>query len=231
LQGTQLDFAELVFKRIDEWRIKTHDYIDWANELLEGGCNAPSIWELAVYRWDAYIDPDQVERLFQSCIRELGLVLPSDLHSALCAFSSSICEKMLRGEIQPQDCLIEMLEIAEDHNEPYIHWIWIDLARDLDLRENKDKDDIQFNGVLDLENFNDCVRKVAQQFVALCSISLPEKFPWVWRCQKCGAISDESTFTELKTCTCTQCKDIFSMKNMRFFEHRAALVDALAHQR
>lgn len=226
MQGRQLNFAELAFKRIDASWVKTHDYIDWANYLLEGGCDAPSIWELASCRWDVDVDSDQVERLFQSCIAELGLELPSDWHSALCAYSSSICEKMLQGNMLPWDCVQEMLAISDDHNEPYIHWIWIDLVDDLgEWRTNTER--IQFNGTLDLGNPEECIRIVAQQFLALCSMSLPEKFPWIWQCDKCEAISEKNTFTETRTCTCTNCGGVSAMKNLRFFEHRDALVKML----
>jgi len=220
-----LDFAELVLKRLGETWIRTDDYIDWANELLEGGCDAPSIWELAACCWDADPDPVQVERLFQSCIGELGLELPSDWYGALRAYSAGICEKMIRGKISPWDCACEMLTIADDHYEPYIHWIWIDLVDNLSPQRR-----IQFNGVLDLEDVDGCIRKVAQQFIILCSLSLPEKFPWVWRCEVCGAVSEVNTFTEIKTCTCVECGGVSTMKNMRFFEHRDALINMISQQ-
>lgn len=225
-----MDFAELAFRRIDDRWIKSDDYVDWANELLEGGCNAPSIWELAVYRWDVYIDPDQVERLFLSCLVELGLELPNDWYAALCAYSSSVCQKMLSGVTQPWDCVSEMWAIAEDHNEPYIHWMWIDLSRDLEPVERRGQGYICFNGTLDLKNPDDCIRKVAQQFINLCAMPLPDKFPWVWICQECGAISDKSTFTEISACTCSVCGAISGMRNMRFFEHREKFIKHSAMQ-
>lgn len=67
LQGSQLNFAELAFKRIDASWIKIHDYIEWANDLLEGGCDAPSIWELASCRWD--VDADL---RYPFCLRQTG---------------------------------------------------------------------------------------------------------------------------------------------------------------
>lgn len=219
-----MDFTELAFKRIDDSRLKAEVYVDWANELLEGGCNAPSIWELAVYRWDAYIDPDQVERLFLLCVTELGLELPSDWYVALCAYSSTLCERMLSGVTEPWDCLYAMLDLADDHNEPYIHWIWIDLYRDLVPMVQRDPDYIRFNGALNLKNPEDCIRKVAQQFIALCAMPLPDKFPWTWHCVECGEMSDKSTFTEIDACTCPTCGAISGMKNLRFSEHREEFI-------
>ena len=225
-----MDFEELAFKRIDASQIKTHDYIDWANDLLGDGCDAPSIWELSSCRWDVDVDPDQVERLFQSCLGELGLEMPSDWYRALCAYSSSICAKMLRGEMLPWDCVQEMLTISDDHNEPYIHCIWIDLVDDLE-ESRTTTERIHFNGALDLGDPEECIRIVAQQFLSLCSISLPDKFPWIWRCDKCEAISEENTFTETRTCTCTKCGGVSAMKNMRFFDHRDALIKKILNGR
>ena len=219
-----MDFTELAFRRVDDRWIKADDYVDWANELLEGGCGAPSIWELAVYRWDAHIDPDQVERLFLSCVVELGLDLSNDWYAALCTYSSSLCEKMLSGVTQPWDCMSEMLTIAEDHNEPYIHWIWIDLSNDLEPIERRRQGYIRFNDTLNLESPDECIRKVARQFITLCAMPLPDKFPWVWICRECDAISDKSTFTELSACKCPVCGAISGMKNLRFFEHREEFV-------
>lgn len=213
-----MDFAELVFRRFDESWIEPSDYIDWANALLEDGCEAPGIWELAFLRWHAYADPEEVERLFQACMSELGLELPGDWYDALCLYSSSICEKMLRGGISPSACLHEILTMADDHDPP-IHWIWIDLYDDLD-QQNMDTGRIRFNGKLDLDDPEECIRIVARQFIALCSISLPERFPCIWRCEICEETSEESTFDETKACDCPKCGSAAAMKNMRFFEHR-----------
>lgn len=218
-----MNFAELAFKRIDASWIKTQDYIDWANDLLESGCDASSIWDLAWCRWGVDVDPDQVERLFQSCIGELGLELPSDWYLALCAYSKYICERMLQGEISPWSCVQEMLTISDNHNEPYIHWIWIDLVDDLEARRTN-AERVQFDGTLDLRDPEECIRAVARQFVALCSMPLPEKFPWIWCCDICQAVSEEDTLTETRACTCTGCGGVSAMKNMRFFEHRDVLV-------
>lgn len=225
-----MDFAELSFKRIDGDSIKTQDYIDWANELLENGCDAPSIWDLAFLRWEDYVYSDQVERLFQSSIGELGLELPTDWYAALWAYSSRICENLPQGKISPWDCMHEMLTIADNYNEPYIHWIWVDLCDDLNQRAPASSS-IEFNSALNLEDPDLSIRTVVQQFLVLCCMSLPDKFPCVWRCETCEAIGEESTFTETKTCVCPSCGGASTMKNMRFFEHRDALVRTLLSSR
>ncbi len=223
-----MNFIELAFKRIDGTWIETVDYIDWANELLESGCDAPSIAELASCSWDASPDPQQVERIFQSCILELNLALPNDWYDALRSLTSHICQKMLCGLLEPWDCMQEMLALSDDHDTPYLMWIWIDLSRDLTPAHHRDPADTLFNGALDLVNEDDCIRMTAQQWVELCSTPLADKFPMVWWCEECASVSDQSTFTDLKTQFCASCVAISSMKNMRFFEHREILLEKAA---
>lgn len=218
-----MNFTELAFKRIDGSWITTADYIDWANALLQSGCDAPSIAELASCSWDAVPDHQQVERIFQSCLLELGLILPNDFYDALLGHASHICQEMLRGALDPWDCVREMLTLSDDHNEPYMLWIWIDLMRDMAPAQNRDPSNTVFNAALDLQNGDECIRRTAQQFIDFCRMPLPDKFPLVWWCVECEAICDDSTFTERKTCACTKCGAIAGMKNMRFFEHRGML--------
>lgn len=223
-----LNFVELAYKRSEALWITTRDYIDWADELLEGGSNAPSIAELSSCRWDGNPDAQQVERIFQSCLLELGLTLPNDWYDALLSYTSSLCEKVLSGTIAPWDFVREMLTLADDNNDPYMLWIWIDLGRDIPSAHPRDQGDILFNGALDLNNADDCIRKTAQQYIYLCTLPLATKFPFIWWCHVCDEISDEDTFTENKTFTCNKCGAISGMKNMRFFEHRDALVKKAA---
>ncbi|KQQ46414.1 hypothetical protein ASF61_18665 [Duganella sp. Leaf126] len=222
-----MNFLEPAFKRIDDSWIETHDYVDWANELLEGGCDAPSVWELASCCLDAEVDAVLVERLFQSCVTELGLELPHDWYDALRTYSSNICQKMLLGEMLPWDCVEKMLAIADDHQQPYIHWIWIDLARDLHAW-SAGTGAVFYNGTLGLDDPEECIRVVAKQFIAACALPLPHQYPLIWRCDICEATSAENNQSEARTCTCSRCGRSNSMKNMRFFEHRHALITKLA---
>ena len=218
-----MDFVEVVYRRLEERWIKTHDYVDWAAQLLDEGCEAPSVAELASCSLEAHPDAQQVERLFQSCMLELGLTLPLNWYDALLAYTSNMCKKILLGTLQPWVGVQEMLALSDDNNEPYILRIWIDLARDISDGNAKDSDHILFNNALRLDNPDECIRRTALQYVALCAIPLAHKFPLIWWCQKCEAVSDENTFTETKTHTCAKCGSASSMKNMRFFEHRDAL--------
>ncbi len=215
-----MEFTELAFRRLDDRPLKCRAYIDWAEQLLEEGSESSSVAQLASCSWEAEPDPNQVEQLFQSCLVELGLSVPADWYQALLAYTSSICQKFVQGTLDSWSCMTEMLELAEDNNDPYILWIWIDLASDLSRQHVIEDGDFVFNGSLDLENQDACIRRTASQFVALCSKDLPLKFPWVWWCKECREVSDETTFSEIQSRTCPTCGSAHSMKNMRFFENR-----------
>ena len=128
-----MNFTELAFRRLDWSARETREYITWAVELLEDGCDASSVAELASYSLDAEPDPAQVERAFQACVVELALVLPSQdkWYEALIAYAVQLCRRVVQGDLEPDECMSEFLQISEDYNDPYLTWIWVDLAADL----------------------------------------------------------------------------------------------------
>lgn len=219
-----MEFIELAFKRLDTLKAETSDCIGWAEQLLEEGSDLSCIAELASCCLEADPDPHQVERLFQICVAELGLKLPTDWHQAFLAYISRKCEKMLQGRVEPVVFLNEILEVSDDYDDPYILWIWIDLARNL-YRNNAYGQIFSFNDTLNLEAPDECIRQTALQFISICSTNLPNKFPCVWWCQNCGVISEESTSTESVKCSCPSCGSAQSMKNMRFFTNRETFLE------
>jgi hypothetical protein len=225
-----MEFSQLAFLRLDYPPLKSSVYIGWAEQMLNDGCNAPSVAELASCAWDASPDPQQIERIFQSCVVELDLELPSDWYQALLSYACSICTKAIVGTLDSSECLSDMLTLADDHNEPYMLWIWIDLANDFSPYTRDGRTNIVFNTPLKLDNPNECILRTATQFIALCSMSLPEKFPLVWMCQECESISDESTFTTSVAHNCTSCASASSMKNMRFYQNREYFIGTFAQK-
>jgi hypothetical protein len=159
---------------------------------------------------------------------ELGLTLPAGWNSALLGYASSVCQQMLLGTLAPCDVERKMLTLADDNNDPYMLWIWIDLSRDLHDGHVRGRKNILFNGALDLSDPDHCIGRTAEQFVALCSMTLDENFPFIWLCHACGAVSDETTFIDTKTIMCPQCSGDGTMKNMRFFEHREEFATRLS---
>lgn len=210
-----MDFFELAYRRINN-QLETRDYIDWADELLMIGSNSFSIAELASYTWEKDPDAREVEFLFHSCVTECGFSLPSNWEEAFFAYLMAICNSVIGGTLAPHDCLYALLTLSDDNDDPYICWVWIDLARDI----SRHMEYIVFNDALNLENSDESIRKTAYQFIALCKMDLPAKFPLVWCCKDCGEVSSDTTYTETNARPCPACKSIFSLKNMRFFKNR-----------
>lgn len=211
-----MDFIELVFKRLDR-RLTINDYIDWADGLLVAGSDVSSIAELASCSWEPNPDADLVERIFRSCVSELGLTIPLTWEDAFSAYVVNICNRVLLGEIPPDDCLSKMIEFAEDDDNLFIFLVWADLAEDLSNTPDK----IVFNNVLDLKDASESIRKTASQFLELYGMDLPARFPWVWKCKECGEVSSDETYTDELARTCPACKSEFALKNMRFFRNRS----------
>ena len=210
-----MNFAEFAFRRLNG-QLHTRDYIEWAEKLLMAGNDVPSVAELASCSLERDPDAKQVESLFLSCVTELELSLPVNWEDAFSGHIVDICNRTIIGTIEPQECISTLLTLSDDNYDPYIMLVWIDLARDFSAEEG----DIVFNNALNLENQADCIRKTASQFVALCSIELPHKFPLIWFCRECGEVREDKTRVEMKAQACPACKSAFALRNMRFFESR-----------
>lgn len=217
-----MDFIELAFKRLDR-RLVTNDYIDWADGLLVAGSEASSIAELASCSWEPNPDAELVERIFRSCVSELGLTIPSTWEDAFSAYVVDICNRVLQHEIQPLDCLSKMIEFAEDDENSSIFLVWTDLAKDL----SNPPDEIVFNDVLDLRDASESIRKTASQFLELYAMDLPARFPWIWKCKECDEVSNDETYTDEIARSCPACKSAFALKNMRFFRNRNEYCNSL----
>ena len=219
-----MDFIELAFKRLDR-RLVTDDYIYWADGLLVGGCEASSIAELSSCSWEPNPDAELVERIFRSCVSELGLTIPSTWEDAFSAYVVDICNRVLQHKIEPLDCLAKMIEFAEDDENSFIFLVWTDLAKDL----ANPPDEIVFNSMLDLKDASESIRKTAYQFLELYAMDLPARFPWIWKCKECAQVSNDETYTDELARICPACKSKFALKNMRFFSNRSQYCDSLHH--
>lgn len=211
-----MDFNELAFKRLDR-RLTTNDYIDWADGLLVAGSDAPSIAELASCSWEPNPDAEMVERIFLTCVSELGLTIPATWEDAFSAYVVDICHRVLQDEIQPHNCLSKMIEFAEDDENSFIFSMWGDLAKDLSNAPGE----FIFNDVLDLKDASESIRQMASQFLELYARELPARFPLVWQCKECGEVRNDETYTDELARTCPACKSAFALKNMRFFRNRS----------
>jgi hypothetical protein len=223
-----MNFAELNFKLVDESRVAPQHLIAWANALLEAGCNAPSIAELASCCFDKPPDPQQVERLFEASLVELNLTLSQDWFHAFRLYAISICKKTLSGELPPQGCIDEMLQLSEDHQEPYALTVWTDLAHDMNVDHRGGHRRSSFNGALPIENPDECIRRTASQFVSIFSTDASDCFPLIWWCHACKEVTENDTNLPIEERACAACGSGSSLKNMRFFENREAYVSKAA---
>jgi len=215
-----MKFSDLAFKYLCG-DLQAADCVRWAEDLLAEGSSSMAVAELASYSWDSDLDRKEVERAFQLCIAELGLQMPTeeDWYQTLMDFTSSICQTMVDGMCEAEDGLARLLNISEDHHDPYVMTIWLDLVRDLD-ETGPETDHPSFNLPLRSESRESCIIKTAEQYIALCATTLPERFPRVWWCRKCGHVSEASTWTTQQSATCPNCREESALANVRHYEHR-----------
>ena len=193
--------------------------------MLVGGCEASSIAELSSCSWEPNPDAELVERIFRSCVSELGLTIPSTWEDAFSAYVVDICNRVLQHKIEPLDCLAKMIEFAEDDENSFIFLVWTDLAKDL----ANPPDEIVFNSMLDLKDASESIRKTAYQFLELYAMDLPARFPWVWKCKECAQVNNDETYTDELARICPACKSEFALKNMRFFSNRSEYCASLGN--
>ena len=217
-----MNFSELAFKRLDR-DLQIGDYVRWAEGLLAEGCSSTVVAELASYSWDHSPDRDEVERTFQLCIEELGLRVPTeeDWYQVLKDFTCSICQAMLNGTCEAEGGFSELLNISEDHHDPYVLTVWLDLASDLhEWTFGGEHTHIYFNTSLLPESRESCILKTAEQYIALCELGLPEKFPRVWWCTACRHVGDAETATTQQVDRCPSCGEAATLANVRHYEQR-----------
>jgi hypothetical protein len=206
-------------------RAKTADYITWADALLVAGCEAPSVAALASCIWEHDPEPQEVQMLFHGCVAELGLELlagPDDDEEVFIkAISIPVCRMILTGAIAPEAGLAKLLDICEDSDDPALLWTWVDMANELSPGE---ENPVSYHVNLNLAVPDECIRAASAQFISLCALDLPTRFPLLWQCRECGAVSDENTYAQESARTCPECKIPLASRNMRFFINRAQLV-------
>ncbi len=214
-------FPELAFLRL-EHRARPCDHVDWALALLSEGCANPAVFELASFGLDSDPDAQAVERIFQACVRELNLSLPTDQEwvSCLLAYGVDVCERLEDGLLSPTAARDIFWNLFEDGNEPHLLWIWADLASDLFQREHPPARGVVFNAGLADSSADELTLAIADQFVRLCRIALPDIFPRVWICLECEAVDTEDTEVSQAVRACPGCGAGAALSNMRYMECR-----------
>ena len=222
-----MEFVELCYRRLTGAgrALTPHDYIDWADQLLVQNSDSASIAQLASCAWDTPPDAQQVEGLFHDALAELGLALPADEYDAIKRYAIAFCEQFLSGAMEPWDLVREMHDLSEDNQEPYLFRIWTVLYDALVDAHLRVPHSVLFNRVLPLTDDAACIRRTASQFIVLCSMPLPVKFPSVWRCSECHAVDEDAAAVADASRTCRHCGTESASKNMSFFENRDAMID------
>lgn len=176
-----MDFKFLASKIIT-WEVEPKDYTDWAECMLVRGENSPNIAILAGLGLELTPDMEEIRLYFSRCLKDLGLKLPS-LEKGFLDFSSHISEEIIAGKMAPIEGLMVLYNLYTKSDYAPIYSIWGDL--DEDIRFVEEGYDSIFNSGLTKDNIDQCIVKVATQFIELSKISLPDDFFHLSICPKC----------------------------------------------
>lgn len=217
-----MNYPELAFKHLTR-NARAADYIAWAEGLLARGCHVMAVVELACHALEPKPDLQEVQRSFEQCAAELGLQVPGDddWYPILIDYSCSICQEMRDAVRDAEDGLSELLCLAEDNNDPYLLTVWQDLDDGLHAQRRP-----CFDARLGSEPPQASILRTAVQYMSMCAMQLPEKFPWVWWCLTCGHVTEGDTWTDRQSDACPRCGAEATLANMRYFENRDRLVAA-----
>lgn len=158
------------------------DYTDWAECMLVRGENSTNIAILAGLGLDLTPDMEEVRLYFSRCLKDLDLRLPSREKGFL-DFSSHISEEIISEKIAPIEGLMILNKLYTESDYAPIYSIWGDLDQDIHFVE--EGCDSIFNSGLTKDNIDQCIVKVASQFIELSKISLPDDFFHLSICPKC----------------------------------------------
>lgn len=222
-----MEFSELTFRLLEDPSNKAQYCIDWAEHLLENGCENLTVAELAIFGLESNYSQQEVDRIFHRCIAELGLELLDNWNEALIKHIATLCKSLLQENITSLELLNKILILSNELDDPGILWPWIYLAADTEFKSDSIAvcvDASDFNSPLDTKNPNKCIFEMASQFHSLGSINLPASFPDIWWCQSCGAISEASQPIQIMQTDCQICHSPQAMKNMQYFVNRELLI-------
>lgn len=158
------------------------DYADWAESLLCDGIDSQNVAILAGFGMDNYPDSQEVEKYFQRCLKELGLIIPSK-EDGIKSYAKHLCEQILAGELEPEKGLVFLESLYSPSDYAAIYSIWDELSDD--VWSVKHNEGALFNSGLTAENVSDYIKNVAMQFLQLNQIDLPNHFFRMSLCPKC----------------------------------------------
>jgi len=163
------------------------DYTSWAEEMLISGVESENISILAGLDLDKYPDSEEIKLYFKKSVNDLELEFPTD-DVAIISYAIYICRGIIEGNITPEDGVSVLSQFYSKSDYEPIYGIWDELSDD--IWSIKERDSCYFNTGLTKDNIGEYVRDVAEQFITLTKIILPEQFFNLCACQKCGYIGE-----------------------------------------
>ncbi|MEI6707007.1 MAG: hypothetical protein WCK96_07715 [Methylococcales bacterium] len=184
-----MEFNALVVKRV-LGTVQTQDFSNWAENLLLQGCDSNNVAILASFGLERFPDSYEVERYFEKCIGELGLVLPEDrvvIAEYVPEYANELASNISSGLLKPREGLesLKSFGMATDYDKA-LYRIWDELAEDVYTLENGDY--YLWNTGLSKDNIDEFIIQVARQFIQLCKSELPDDFFYLCTCDDCGHI-------------------------------------------
>lgn len=161
------------------------DYTNWAMEMLEKGSDSENIAILAGLGFEKNPESEEIREYFYKSLNDLGLELPTEENSIL-SYAKYICSEIVAGNISPKNGLSTLEGLYSKSDYEPIYSIWDELSEDIWMVN--DREACIFNTGLTRENIGQYVVQVAEQFIRLTEIELPERFFWLTVCRKCGYI-------------------------------------------
>jgi hypothetical protein len=165
---------------------QTKDFSDWAESLLIQGCASVNVAILAGFGLERLPDTIEVDGYFKKCIAELGLVLPEEQIAIFDYIKLLVCN-ISKGVIEPRTGLYELLiSLDATDNEQLLYRIWDELSEDINSLGGYDR--YLWNTGLSADNVDEFIVLVAQQFMQLSEMELPDDFFHLCACDECGYI-------------------------------------------
>lgn len=205
------DTFTLLSKHITGVAMDSQNYVDWAVLALIDGFDTPSLAILAGLDLGYSYSGERYD-YFRRSIKELGIDILNCGENILVEFSGFVCKGLLLGEIDAGEAIsiLGSYYVWSYYSEPFF-LIWYTLSDEIDL-VNAGYGSIYGNNV-NKSNQNEYIKKVAEQYLALLEIPLPDVFFRSSICDRCGFFGEFPIWKGVLICPMCKSKDALPMRN------------------
>lgn len=184
-----MDYISLAAKIIMH-EVEPKNFTDWAMEVLETGQESESVAILAGLGFERQHETDELKEYFYSGLDELGLDLPAN-RECLLHYAKSTCLNMIGGKISPRlgASILNGIYLSIDYEPPFAVWDY--LESDIDCLDRVGMP--IYNTGITKDNINQYIVFVAEQFLKLLDMELPQNFMDLTACKKCGYVGLDTT--------------------------------------